>query len=394
MSDYKVTWADFKFILPLLVMGVLAQFGSDNYLPSYPILSQYFDVSNTMIKWSMSAYLVGMGSCQLIFGPLSDYIGRKPVFAFGFLVFAVGGIVCALSHTIASFLLGRFIQGAGMGAGMALYRAIMRDCFSGNKLAKVSAIVVMCVGLTPPLAPITGGYIQHYFNWQMNFYLMSFIGVVYLVFMTLYFPETSPKSLAGKQWFPLVRANAKRALSTPVFTVNLIRSGLSYASIITYLTMSPYLFQDVMHMNPVDYGWTNIVNAAGFLVGGTINACLIGRFSVNQLMSVGVISIVIGAFLLVITGVFQWVAPLPVLFSVFIAFMGCGFMFSNASAAALQPFPDSAGLVGAIFGCFQVLIAALASVVAGFIYVHNQEYIGIVMLSFGLIMLVLRRVYH
>jgi len=394
MTDCRVTFADIKFLIPILLLGILSQFGSDNYLPSFPMLSEYFHVPNSMIKWSMSTFLFGMGCLQPILGPLSDFIGRKPILYISFFVVIVGSLLCALSDSIGWFLFARFIQGMGFGSGIALFRAIMRDCFSGKKLAKLGAIALMCFGLTPPLAPITGGYVERYLHWQVNFYFIAFVSFIYILYMMFCFPETSLKKPLQDVWYRVIAFNLKRMMRCRAFVVNLIIAGLSYATIIVYLTMSPYLFQTVLHMDTVTYGWTNLVNAAGFFIGGVVNASLIGRVALNQLMLIGGWLVTLGAFFLVATGLFHWVATLPVLASIFVIFMGCAFIFSNASTAAIQPFPESAGLVGAMFGSLQVTIAATTGFFSGMIAVHDQEIMGVILLMFGLIMLLLKSIYR
>ncbi|MBY0544151.1 MAG: MFS transporter, partial [Gammaproteobacteria bacterium] len=176
--------------LLLGLMGLISQFSSDNFLPSLPYIAIGLHTSNALAKLSIGLYLLGLCVSTLIYGPLSDYYGRRPIVLIGYAIFIVGCVMVATTHSVTQLLIGRVVQACGIGAGTALFRTIMRDVFTGKQLAKAGSYLGMIFAIVPPLAPITGGYIQEYIGWRANFILLLILALIITPIIALMLPET------------------------------------------------------------------------------------------------------------------------------------------------------------------------------------------------------------
>src|SRR6185437_8133200 len=160
-------------ILFILSLVVICQTAIDLYLPSLPIMVSDLKSNPVMMQFSIPVFLIGCAVSQMIYGPCSDYVGRKPILMVGITIFICGTFICIFSHSIFILLLGRLTQGIGISAASTLSRALSRDIFHGVKLAKTFSYIAIAWSLVPMLAPILGSYIQYYSNWRFNFIFLA-----------------------------------------------------------------------------------------------------------------------------------------------------------------------------------------------------------------------------
>ena len=157
-----------KWTIRLLLLAAIAAgtMASDMYVPSLPSIANKLQVSAIAVKWTLSVYLFGFASLQLVYGPLSDGFGRKPIFLLGFAIGILGSFLCAIATNISLLLVGRLIQGMGVGAGATLGRSIVQDLYQGDseKLSKSISSLMMAFSIAPIIAPVFGGYLQQYWG--------------------------------------------------------------------------------------------------------------------------------------------------------------------------------------------------------------------------------------
>ena len=167
LSKHKLM---FLFIVLFLI---LPQAATDIYLPSVHAISIYFAVHHNAVQLTISLYMLGLAVSQLVYGPLSDGIGRKTPLIIGLVISFVGCLLCLCAWRIEVLMLGRFIQGMGAGACSCLFRVILNDVFQGNAMVKASSYIIMIFTITLPIMPVVGGYLQHHFFWQANFIVLG-----------------------------------------------------------------------------------------------------------------------------------------------------------------------------------------------------------------------------
>lgn len=173
-GPFRKISSDKTVILIICLFGLMSQLATDSFTPSLPHIASYFSSIARDVKLTVGIYFLGMTCSMLGFGYLSDKYGRKPALLAGYIIFCLASILCMLAQSENQLLFFRFLQGIGMGSSFVSFRAIMKDVFSNSQsLAKASLVITSIVSLTPPLAPITGGFIQEYIGWRGNFALHS-----------------------------------------------------------------------------------------------------------------------------------------------------------------------------------------------------------------------------
>lgn len=179
------------FFLVLVFATCSTQFASDIYAPCLPVIAIDMHTSVSLAGLSMSIYMFGTAISQLIYGPLSEGIGRKTPMLIGLFIMTIGSIICVLATNIDTLIIGRLIQGCGAGACACLWRSVFRDSFSGEDLSKYASYLVVLIMFIAPAAPIIGGILQEIFGWQSNFIFMAVYSLLSLVGIIFKFHETN-----------------------------------------------------------------------------------------------------------------------------------------------------------------------------------------------------------
>ncbi|HCP1431931.1 TPA: MFS transporter [Escherichia coli] len=195
MARVSLSWA--------LILGLLAGIGpmcTDLYLPALPEMSEQLAATTTITQLTLTASLIGLGVGQLLFGPLSDKIGRKRPLILSLLLFIVSSILCATTNNIYWLVVWRFIQGIAGAGGSVLSRSIARDKYQGVTLTQFFALLMTVNGLAPVLSPVLGGYIVSTFDWRTLFWVMAEISTVLLLGCLLFIHETLPENKRGSSF--------------------------------------------------------------------------------------------------------------------------------------------------------------------------------------------------
>jgi len=371
----------------MLFVTTIGQVAADVYLPSLPFIAHAFKVNDHLVQLTVSFYIIGFGVSPLIYGPLSDRYGRLNPLIIGLVICLIGSVICLFSTSITTLILGRLIQGIGMGAGSVTTRAVFRDIFNGTKLAVMISYLGMINMIMIAGAPIIGGYIQHYFHWRGNFVFLLGLVTFVLLMVIWKLPETNQR-IGGGSILPVkVIGNYFGLLKSRVFLGNSMCIGLSFAGILSYLTVAPFLLQNLVGLSPVQFGWTAILVCAAFAIGSFTNARLVDKYGMIRLMFVGGCIIVasgIGALIFGLLGLLNvWVILIPIMFFLF----GHGLVFANAFSGAVIPFPKIAGVASALSRSIQTLVGALASLIMAIIPENNQIPLAVMCIVLGVLCL-------
>src|SRR3954453_11969791 len=178
-----------------IVLGLLAAVGPfaiDMYIPALPTIASDLHASTVAVQMTLMAFFIAFGLCQIVYGPVSDMIGRKPPLYFGLSVFAIGGIGCWLSPSVEWLIFFRFVQGIGAAAGMVIPRAIIRDLHTGIEATRLMSLVMLVFSVSPILAPLTGSALIVPFGWRAVFVAVTAAAVIGLVLSISLLPETRP----------------------------------------------------------------------------------------------------------------------------------------------------------------------------------------------------------
>lgn len=370
----------FPLILFISTVGIIA---TDIYLPSFPMIKTEFAVSNNVVQWSFSLYLFTYSLSQLFYGPASEKYGRRKIALFGCVFSLVATAVCVVAPNVLVLILGRMLQGIAFGSGPVLSRAIVRDVFKGNVLAQIASFLSVATAFMMAVAPILGGYIQHYLGWRFNFgfiLLYTFVGTIILWFLlpeTLIKPDHSITQIkkSMEQFFILLRS--------PIFMAYALLSGLSFAGLTVYLSASPFLFQQVLAFTPVEYGWLALVIAAGLALGGLINSLFVKKVGRDRMLVYAVLVLVLGGVSMLLLSI-RFLNAFVIMIPMFIYMCGTGISLGNAYAGAFHYFPKIAGFAAALFGTLQILMSAIGTSIMAVIHERNQIPLGIFLIIIGI----------
>lgn len=339
---------------------MLQPLSTDLYLPSLPHLATDFAVSPAEVQNTLSLFVLGFGSAQLISGPLSDRFGRRPVILGGLGVYVLASLACALAPSLSLLVGARFLQAIGCCTAVVVARAIIRDSYTPAEGARLIAKASSLLSFAPLLGPIIGGYLQVAFGWRSAFVLLSGFGILVLAALILRLEETNaqpnPEAIRLRRLIAIYGG----ILRTPAFWAFALPGGLSYAGIFVFISGSSFVLIKVLGVGTELYGALYAVGVLGYLAGTLICRRLLGTHGISATLALGT-SVALGGgvlFLaLVWVGIQHWSV---VVFAQFLVMGAHGINFPCTQAGSVAPFPQQAGAAAGMFGAIS-MIAALAT---------------------------------
>src|SRR5579885_123013 len=372
----------------IIMFTSLAQVTADMYTPSLPYIAKSLGTDSNTMQLTMSIYMLGFSLSHLYYGPLSDRVGRKPPILNGIIMCMLGSLLCLFSGTASLIITGRFIQGMGMGACSSVGRPLLRDYLSGGQLAKLGSHLGMINVFVVASAPALGGYIQHYSGWRANFVFLFLYSGLTLFLILKMLPETNHHLNPQATRLNTMLGNYRTVLASRTFVGYTLCSCFAYAGLIAYMTVAPFLMQNVVGLSPVEFGWLSFLVACSFFVSTYINARLVLKLGIAAMVAAGSILILISGLLMLALGIAGFLNTFVIMLPVAILSLGVGFTFSNAFAGAFHPFPTMSGSAGALYGFIQVLGASLASAFMALLHARTQIPLAIVLSILGMCSLI------
>ena len=366
-------------------MGVMSQFATDSYTPSLPHIAEHFHVPEIMSKLTVGIYFLGMGLSTFLMGYFIDQYGIKKVLIGGYLLFSLGSVLCFFAQSEGMLILFRLIQGVAMAGSLVGFRALMKDVFKeGHHLARASLIISSVVSFTPPLAPISGGIIQEYLGWRYNFALHLILAVL-IVLIIIKYLHVKSSSIARQKFWRRYRA----IFLNKTFMLNAACSGCAFSIVFVFVTLAPFLCQDVLDLTPTQYSWllAAIIMPPAILVILLKN--IVSRLNMDALM-IGCASIsIIGGVVMALSYVLWGSAIKTIIIACIIIFSGNAFQYTATYVCAYKNITDNVGAASAEYGFMQIMITSLVSLGVSTITINSQWPLGILMAipAFGIIVI-------
>jgi MFS transporter, DHA1 family, 2-module integral membrane pump EmrD len=348
-------------------------------------MTRAFHASPTQIQWTLTIYLIGFAVSQLIAGPLSEHYGRKKIIIGGFIIFILGNIICALASTVTLLIIFRFLTGCGGGVCAALKRAIIADNFEGSAIAKVWSTMANALVVTLIVAPLVGGYIQHFIGWRANFLIPAIYALLVLVVLIKVLPETNKTANDNKLTLNLIVSQYMLLLKNNVFIGYVLISSLAFASLIAYFQLSPFLYIDVLHLSSVTYGWLAVFIAMSYLIGGAIIKLFIDKAGAQRILILGLFMVLGGGLLMLMLGLLGFINVFVILLPAAMSIVGARLVIPNAAVGYLKVIPKTAGYASALMGTLQMLGAALISFIISKFHVQSQSLLAFMLIIIGLV---------
>ncbi|CAN5695047.1 multidrug effflux MFS transporter [soil metagenome] len=357
-----------RFLKMALLLGLLSAIGPfaiDMYLPALPAIGQSLGADIGAVQMSLTAFFLSLGIGQLLYGPVSDMVGRKPPLYAGLALFALASIGCALATDIHTLIVLRFIQGLGAAAGMAIPRAIVRDLHTGTDAARLMSLLMLVFSVSPILAPLAGSGVIALTGWRGVFWVVTVASVAGMAMMFMQLDETRPPServesslgsALGAYWL-LLRDRHYLGL---VFI-----GGFAMAGFFTYLANSSFVMIDHYGLSPAVYSMAFGVNAAAFIAASQFTGGLGERFGLVRVVKFGVLacgSVMLAMFAYFAAGGDQ-LSVLIVLYFIASGFMGL--VIPTTGVLALEAHGAIAGTASALLGTLQMLTGAFMMALVG-----------------------------
>lgn len=361
----KFTPGTTAFVLFLAALTTLGPLSTDMYLPSLPAIQADLGTDASAVQATLSIFLIGTALSQLIYGPLSDRIGRRKALLIGLSFYVVSSLGCMLAQSIGQLTFARFVQALGGGCAMVLARAIVRDIYSGESAAQMLARMSAIMGLVPAVAPILGGVVQRGFGWESNFLFMSAGGLIMGTLTLLKFPETLPPEKRVTRGGGSMALHFRRLVRDHRFRGYLFISALSFAGIFAYISGSSFVLQGIYGLTPVQFGMCFGTMVLGFIAGSTASARYGGRYGIDHMLRIGTKLILAGSVLVVLWHVLDDTSVIAIVLPITLYSTGIGITMPQSMAGALTPFPEIAGTASALIGFFQSVFGALVGLAVG-----------------------------
>ncbi|MEX3929022.1 MFS transporter [Paraburkholderia sp. BR10936] len=368
-------------VTALLLIGLL---GTDIHLSSLPEIMNVMHASQQYVQASISVFLFGTGVGALVYGPMSDKHGRKPVILIGLAVAIMGNLWTVFAAKITGFLLARFVQGLGSGVCLALSRIVLADIVQGDRYAIASSYITLFTGLSFVLGPLVGSFVQTWFGWRANFVVMaSLLCAMFAVYLRC--RETNAhknRSITARDVFAAYRV----VLSDATFVSSTIVAGVGMTCFVMYTSSSPFVLQQQFSYSATQYGWVSALVGSGLVVSRLLLPRLIGRFGMLPTMIAGLfIAIFCGVALLTLSTL-GGLSARGFLLSVAGVSFSYSFIVLCASAICMSRFTAHRGGAGAIYCCSQMGLAfgvnsLVSSVSSDVITLLGVSYIALPMLG-------------
>ncbi|MET0899186.1 MAG: multidrug effflux MFS transporter [Mycobacterium sp.] len=366
-------------LLALALLAAVAPVATDLYLPAFPEMAGELDASASTVQLTLMAFLLGLTFGQLLFGPLSDRFGRLWPLLTGTALCVAASAVAALAPSIDVLVTARFAQGFTGAAGMVIGRAIVSDLASGQAAARAFSLMMIVGGVAPVIAPLAGSLLVDPIGWRGILWVVCGVVALMFVITVAVIRESHPKPRREALRADSSRSSGWGTLLTRTYLGNTVAFAFGFSVMMAYISASPFVFQTLIGMSPVQYGVTFGVNALGITVMSVVSARLTQRVPVRTLLGAGLGAAFTAAVVLlglVLSGAPTWTLPIPI----FVAVAGQGLILGNATALALSAVPRSAGTGSAVLGALQFGIGALVAPLVGLGGEHTAGPLAVVML--------------
>lgn len=338
------------------------------YAPALPTLVDDLGTNDAGGKLTLTVYFAAFALAQLICGPLSDRYGRRSVGIAFFAIYVLGSLLSAVAPSLEVLFIGRFIQGFGVSAGVALSRAMVRDQFTGSEAIRILTLINLILTVTPAVAPTLGSVILLLGSWHQLFVVMAGFGLAILALLGLSSRETLPETARMPFRPRTIFNNYRLLLTSPDFVFPSLLLGLTFSGFHGFTALLPFILIDDLGLTPFQFAMAMLVQTASFITGNLVVGYLATRISGARLVNVALILMGISGLSFAILPNLFPTSIIALMLPVGVWMLGIAFISPSATAAAMAGFGTIAGAAGALTGFFQVGGGFAGSLAAGTVF--------------------------
>ncbi|MGN0936427.1 multidrug effflux MFS transporter [Acinetobacter amyesii] len=380
-----------RWIVLLALLTALGPLSIDMYLPALPQMADDFGVTTQQVANSLPAYFLGLAIGQLIYGPVSDRIGRKTPLYFGLVLYICASFLCVFAKSEWSLIAARVLQALGGCVGVVIARAAIRDRLSMQASAQAFASMMIVTTIAPIIAPTLGAWVLQVFEWQYIFAVLVLVGIFCLFCVHFFFQETLPVERRLKLSLKQVLGLYGAILQDETFRKPMLTGCFSGAILFCYISGSSVILMDGYGLSQQQFAYVFGANALGIMVFSTLNKKLANRLDVRHRLQLGNALQLCGVLILLAAGLFNLSSIIVVMLGMFLCVASIGFTGPNAMALAMSEQGSRAGTASAIMGSMQFACGLLAGVFLNFLVWSALINMALIMLLFVVVAMITMR---
>lgn len=346
-------------VILLTMLTALGPITTDLYLPALPAIQEYFLTDVPTVQLTLSVYLVVFALSQLIYGPLSDRFGRKPIVLIGTVIYLIGSIVCWAAPTIETLIAGRVIQALGGCAGVILARSMVRDIYGQARSAKVLSYMGTAMALAPALGPIIGGYLTVVYGWQASFAILVVFGVLCVLGIIFILQETNPHKDPHAIHPRQTARNFSSLLKNRSYFGYLLIVAFTYSGLFSFISGSAFVFIKILGLSADQFGYCFATAVAGYMTGTQVGGRLVGAVGITRIVGYGTLTCAVAGSAMLVLALLPVNNVAAILGPMVLYMAGLGAAFPAALAGLIGPFPKMVGAASSLAGFAQNTFAAL-----------------------------------
>lgn len=354
-----------RFVVVLGCLIALGPLTIDMYLPAFPRIASEFDATGSQVQFTLTGMLLGLSVGQLFIGPLSDAFGRRRPLMVGLAVHCLASLVCSIAPTVELLAAVRIVQGFSGAAVSVTAMAMVRDQFSGVAMARLMARLILVIGLAPIIAPSLGGVMLTWWDWRAIFVALALAALLLIGVAWVGLAETLPPERRRAARISSSLGAYAALLRDGRFLALAVIGGAMMATLFAYVAGASFVLQDGFGLSERTFAIVFGLNAAGFVIGSQLNPVLLRRFSLERVLTGGILAALTGGLILVLTSTTGFGGLAGVLAPLALVMGSAGFSMPNTPALALEHHAGEAGTAAAVLGSFQFGVGGLIAPLVG-----------------------------
>ena len=383
-----------RLFFPLLVLSLVACcIEVDISVPGFPDMARYFAVSEGEVQLTVAVNFAGFCLAALVYGPLSEAYGRRPLMVIGNLIMVLGAVGCVFAPDLPLLLLARFVQGVGASASAVVVFAMIADAYQCEKSARLIGVMNSFLTTAMALAPVLGGFINEAIGWRGNYGLVALVAVVSWVLLALYLPETrQERNIISMR---KIIADFKKLLSSSRFMVYAIVPSTCGAAYFSFIACAAFLYQQTYQVNIVEYSLHQGIIVGAFSLVSSFSSNLSSRMGRHRSLLIGGAMGIGGALLMLTLSLLGECDAFATTLSMVLFASGAAIVYPLIFASSLEIFPDIRGAASSLIMSFRSLLISFSIALMGYFYngtAYNVALIilGIMIVAFCLTLLILK----
>ena len=359
----------------LITIGLIAittAINTDLYLSTLPVIADYFRTSNNASQFSIAIFKWGLVPSLLVYGPISERIGRKLAISIGLAIAIIGSLICYYSTSINILYVGRFMQGVGCAGPACLWRALFRDHFSTQEMAKYSSYLGIMMIVTLSGTPLLGGYIYSITNWQANFLTLAILmlTLLFIVYNYTHAPDIERQPLGAKTIWRDYLTTFKK----PGFIPYTLCATCGHFALFSWVTEAPVLLIHELGVTPIEFGKIMLlVGASAVISGNLLNIRLSPRYGPDNMIILSIAIMIAGLAIMLATLLHSGLTLASLIIPVIIFFFGLSFLWPNTFSLAFANSGTKSGYTASLYSFIQQLGGALAATIVAHMFdAHTQ----------------------